>query len=104
MYVYLLMRNTSHIASSNATFCLECPWLLLLDINHAILIQKYGTICILTKSLRNAIINILHNIKVGFQKVISIYLNLRLKTMDVVGKNCIQACCNNTVIGQVRSE
>lgn len=24
--------------------------------------------------------------------------------MDVAGKNCIQACCNNTVIGQVQSE
>lgn len=24
--------------------------------------------------------------------------------MDVAGKNCIQACCNNTVIGQVGSE
>jgi len=34
--------------------------------------QNYGTVFILTKILWNAFINILYDIKVGFQKVMSI--------------------------------
>jgi hypothetical protein len=46
---------------------------MLLDVNHVILIRNYGIISILTKILWIDFINILNdNIKVGFQKVLSI--------------------------------
>lgn len=53
-------------------FVLKYPWLTLIDTDHAIIIRNYGTVFILTKILWNALINILYNIKVGFQEGMSI--------------------------------
>jgi len=71
MYVYLLLRNTSHIASSNVIFCSQIS-MAYNGQKSQYTYQNYGTVFILTKILWNAFINILYNIKVGFQKVMSI--------------------------------
>jgi len=71
MYVYLLLRNTAHIASSNVIFCSQISMAYNGQKSYYTY-QNYGTVFILTKILWNAFINILPNIKVGFQKVMSI--------------------------------
>jgi len=52
-------------------FVLKYPWLTM-DKKSYYTYQNYGTVFILTKILWNAFINMLHNIKAGFQQVMSI--------------------------------
>lgn len=71
MYVYLLLRNTAHIASCNVIFSSQISMAYNGQKSYYTY-QNYGTGFILTKILWNAFINTLPNNKVGFQKVMSI--------------------------------